>query len=80
MARRGPPAKVTDLPSAINHHWTKALTASANGRFLYVGIGSNSNITERGMPAEQDRARIWRSTLRLAVIGNTLTDCAIRRR
>lgn len=55
----GPPEKVTDLPSEINHHWTKALTASADGRFLYVGIGSNSNITERGMTAEVDRARIW---------------------
>lgn len=55
----GPPAHVTDLPSAINHHWTKAMTASADGRFLYVGIGSNSNITERGMDAEVDRAMIW---------------------
>lgn len=52
----GPPVTVTKLPSAINHHWTKALAAS---RFLYVGIGSNSNITERGMPAEVDRAMIW---------------------
>src|SRR5690606_13238086 len=43
----GPPTEVTELPSAINHHWTKAMTASADGRFLYVGIGSNSNITER---------------------------------
>jgi len=55
----GPPMKLTDLPSAMNHHWTKALTASADGRFLYVGIGSNSNITERGMLAEVDRAMIW---------------------
>ena len=55
----GPPQKVTDLPSQINHHWTKALAASADGRFLYVGIGSNSNITERGMTAEVDRAMVW---------------------
>ncbi|MCB4822674.1 PQQ-dependent sugar dehydrogenase [Roseicella aerolata] len=55
----GPPARVTDLPSAINHHWTKALAASPDGRFLYVGIGSNSNITERGMEAEVDRAMVW---------------------
>ncbi len=55
----GAPVKVTDLPSAINHHWTKALAASPDGRFLYVAIGSNSNITERGMDAEVDRARIW---------------------
>lgn len=55
----GPPVKVADLPSAINHHWTKALAASPDGRFLYVGIGSNSNITERGMDAEVDRALVW---------------------
>jgi hypothetical protein len=55
----GPPTKVADLPSAINHHWTKSLAASPDGRFLYVGIGSNSNITERGMLAEVDRAMVW---------------------
>lgn len=55
----GPPVTLTPLPAALNHHWTKAMTASADGRFLYVGIGSNSNITERGMAAEEDRAMIW---------------------
>lgn len=55
----GPPEEITRLPSEINHHWTKAMTASADGRFLYVGIGSNSNITERGMAAEVNRAEIW---------------------
>src|SRR6185312_16792795 len=54
-----PPVKVTDLPSVINHHWTKALAASPDGRLLYVGIGSNSNSTERGMTAEVDRAMVW---------------------
>ncbi|MGY2461212.1 PQQ-dependent sugar dehydrogenase [Vreelandella sulfidaeris] len=55
----GPPEEVTQLPSEINHHWTKAMTASADGRFLFVGIGSNSNITERGMAAEVNRAEVW---------------------
>ncbi|MCF7203950.1 PQQ-dependent sugar dehydrogenase [Pseudomonas oligotrophica] len=55
----GPPTKVTDLPAEINHHWTKALAVSPDGRHLYVGIGSNSNITERGMAAEVDRAMVW---------------------
>jgi glucose/arabinose dehydrogenase len=55
----GPPEIVTQLPSVINHHWTKALAASDDGRYLYVGIGSNSNITERGMEAEVNRAMIW---------------------
>ncbi len=55
----GPPVTITALPSQMNHHWTKSLAASPDGRFLYVGIGSNSNITERGMPAEVDRAMVW---------------------
>src|SRR5690606_34043102 len=55
----GAPQKLVDLPSAINHHWTKAITASEDGRFLYVGFGSNSNITERSMVAEVDRAMVW---------------------
>ena len=55
----GPPVEVTKLPSEINHHWTKALTASEDGRFLYVGIGSNSNAGERGMDIEEERAVVW---------------------
>jgi glucose/arabinose dehydrogenase len=56
----GPGTVVTLLPAGeINHHWTKSLTASPDGSKLYVGIGSNSNITERGMGAELERARIW---------------------
>lgn len=53
------PVTVTKLPSAINHHWTKSLAADADGRFLYVGIGSNSNIGERGMAVEENRAVVW---------------------
>ena len=55
----GPPTSIAKLPSEINHHWTKSMTVSPDGRFLYVGIGSNSNITERGMEAEVDRAMVW---------------------
>ncbi|MBH3463727.1 sorbosone dehydrogenase family protein [Pseudomonas carnis] len=54
-----PPVKITDLPAQINHHWTKSLAVSDDGRQLYVGIGSNSNITERGMEVEIDRAMVW---------------------
>ena len=51
---------LTELPGGpIDHHWTKSLVASPDGTKLYVGIGSNSNITENGMEAEKDRARIW---------------------
>ena len=55
----GPPRTIIDLPSYINHHWTKAMTASADGRFLYIGNGSNSNIGERGLAAEEGRAMVW---------------------
>jgi glucose/arabinose dehydrogenase len=51
--------KFVDLPGGpIDHHWTKSLLASADGSKLYVGVGSNSNITENGMPAEMNRADI----------------------
>jgi glucose/arabinose dehydrogenase len=48
------------LPAGrINHHWTKGLVASADGSTLYVSIGSNSNIAENGIEAEDGRAAIW---------------------
>ena len=47
-----------DLPDTINHHWTKALLASADGSKLYVGVGSNSNITENGLDVEYRRADV----------------------
>src|SRR5204863_5596886 len=43
----------------FNHHWTKSLIASADGRKLYATIGSNSNAGERGIAAEEGRAAIW---------------------
>jgi glucose/arabinose dehydrogenase len=55
-----PGTKVTDLPGgAINHHWTKNVIASKDGQFLYVTVGSNSNVGENGMAAEEGRAAIW---------------------
>lgn len=50
--------KVVDLPSGYNHHWTKNLLASPDGKSLYVTIGSNSNAAENGLQAEEGRARI----------------------
>ncbi len=51
---------LTPLPGGpIDHHWTKSLVASPDGSKLYVGVGSNSNITENGIGAERDRAAIW---------------------
>ena len=54
------PTKLIDLPAGpINHHWTKSLTASADGTRLYVGVGSNSNAAENGMDKEYERASVW---------------------
>lgn len=54
------PVEVADLPAGtINHHWTKGLVASLDGKRLYVSVGSNSNIAERGMDKEVERAAIW---------------------
>jgi glucose/arabinose dehydrogenase len=51
---------LTPLPGGpIDHHWTKSLTASKDGSLLYVGVGSNSNIAENGIEAEENRAAIW---------------------
>lgn len=56
----GPGMLLSPLPGGpIDHHWTKSLTASPDGTKLYVGVGSNSNITENGLEAEKDRAAIW---------------------
>lgn len=55
-----PGTKLVDLPGGdINHHWTKNLIAARDGGKLYVSVGSNSNVGERGMAAEAGRAAIW---------------------
>ena len=43
----------------INHHWTKGLVASPDGRTLFVSVGSNSDHGENGIDAEAGRAAIW---------------------
>lgn len=54
------PTKVVDLPGGtLNHHWTKNVIASRDGSKLYVTTGSNSNVAENGMEAEEGRAAIW---------------------
>jgi glucose/arabinose dehydrogenase len=56
--------KVTDLPAGpINHHWTKNIVASADGRYLYATVGSNSNVGENGLAQEEGRAAIWQIDL-----------------
>ena len=40
-------------------HWTRSLLPSPDGRRLYVGVGSLSNIGEHGMEVEEGRACIY---------------------
>ena len=51
---------VVQLPAGpINHHWTKTVVASADCATLYVSVGSNSNVAEKGMAVEEGRAAVW---------------------
>jgi glucose/arabinose dehydrogenase len=62
---RTAPLQVTALPAGtINHHWTKSLVASPDGKKLFVGVGSNSNAGENGMEAENERAAVWEIDLK----------------
>ncbi|MEZ2129265.1 MULTISPECIES: sorbosone dehydrogenase family protein [unclassified Sinorhizobium] len=54
-----PGEKIADLPAGpINQHWTKDVIASPDGTKLYATVGSNSNVGENGLEAEQGRAAI----------------------
>ncbi len=54
----GKPVKIVDLPAkGTNRHWTKSLAAAPNG-WLYIGVGADSNIGEKGMNREFRRAAV----------------------
>ena len=54
-----PAVKVAGLPGGpINHHWTKNIIASRDGKHLYATVGSNSNAAENGIDKEERRAAI----------------------
>lgn len=60
MQMRDEGVKVADLPGGrLNHHWTKNVIASPDGKKLYVTVGSNSNVGENGLDQEHERAAIW---------------------
>jgi glucose/arabinose dehydrogenase len=40
-------------------HWTRSLLPSVDGKKLYVGVGSLTNIADEGMAAEQGRACVY---------------------
>ncbi len=54
------PTLVATLPTGTyNQHWTRSLLASPDGRTLYVGVGSASNVAEHGIEEEAGRAAVW---------------------
>jgi glucose/arabinose dehydrogenase len=56
--------KIVDLPAGpINHHWTKNIIASPDGKSLYATVGSNSNVGENGLDKEIGRAAIMKIDL-----------------
>ena len=64
-ALTGPARKLTNLPGGpLNHHWTKNILPSPDGRFLYATTGSNSNVGENGLAQEEGRAAIWQIDLK----------------
>jgi glucose/arabinose dehydrogenase len=73
-----PGTELTPLPGGpIDHHWTKSLVASPDGSLLYAGVGSNSNITEKGFEAEKNRAAILevdRATGRFRIFASGLRN------
>lgn len=57
-ALNGDPRQVMELPAAGNH-WMRNLVMSPDRKFLYVAVGSSSNIAENGTAREEGRAGIW---------------------
>lgn len=58
----GEPKKLMDLPPAGNH-WMRNVVLSPDGKYLYIAVGSASNIGENGMEIERGRAAIWELNL-----------------
>lgn len=52
--------KILDLPAGKNNrHWTRNIIANPQGTKIYIAIGSGSNVGEKGLEEEKDKARIW---------------------
>ena len=57
--KKYPPEKIVDLPAGdINYHWTKNIIASPDHQKIYITVGSNSNVAEKGLDKENNRAAI----------------------
>ncbi len=59
-----PGVKIMDLPAGpVNYHWTRNILADRDGKMLYITVGSNSNIADKGIEMEKGRAAIWQLNL-----------------
>jgi glucose/arabinose dehydrogenase/cytochrome c5 len=59
MKARGPAEHIVDVPADLSH-WTRDIQFTANGKKMYVGIGSASNVDDPdSTPAEKNRAAIF---------------------
>lgn len=57
--KKYPPEKFVDLPAGeTNYHWTKNIIASPDHQKIYITVGSNSNVAEKGLDQENNRAAI----------------------
>jgi glucose/arabinose dehydrogenase len=53
----GPARKLVDFKPG--GHWTRSLLLSPDGSKLYAGVGSETNIADNGMKAEEGRAAVY---------------------
>src|SRR3954471_5591239 len=61
-----------------NGHWTRSLLASPDGKKLYAGVGSLSNIAEMGMEVEEGRAAVYELDLVAGTHRISVRACATR--
>ena len=47
------------VPFKTRGHWTRSLLPSPDGSKIYIGVGSQTNIAEKGFEAEEGRAAIY---------------------
>ncbi|MFZ1742474.1 MAG: sorbosone dehydrogenase family protein [Pontixanthobacter sp.] len=58
----GEARKLMDIPGG-GGHWMRNLLLSKDGTKLYVAVGSDTNIADKGIEAEKGRAAIWEYNL-----------------
>ncbi|MEO8241240.1 MAG: sorbosone dehydrogenase family protein [bacterium] len=67
------PTKMTATPRQLasfkpGGHWTRNILPSCDGTRLYIGVGSETNIADNGMAAEEGRACIYEYDIATAQI------------